>query len=275
MLSKKITKQELLIVAAARQIANGDVAALGIGLPILAGAVAKQTHAPDAVLMMESGIVDFEPRVLPFNVADATCTRGYGYAIDLFSVFTTVGYAGYLDKAFLGVGQVDKYGNVNSTYLGKPPYAQRITAAGGAPEFGAYARETILTMTGPGFVETLPYVSTPGYLGGGDEREKSGRYTPGSGPSMLLTPKAIFRFDPVTKEMYLNALIPGLTVDEVKADVPWDLKVAAELKSFPIPTDAEIAFLRKLSPSNSFPNSVALALRTEFFEKKRKARNGQ
>lgn len=275
MLSKKITKQELLIVAAARQIANGDVVALGVGMPILAGAVAKHTHAPDCVLMMESGIVDFEPRVLPINVADATCTRGYGYAIDLFSVFTTIGYAGYLDKAFLGVGQIDKYGNVNSTYLGKPPYCQRITAAGGAPEFGGYARETILTMTGPGFVETLPYVSTPGWLSGGDEREKSGRYTPGSGPSMLLTPKAIFRFDPVTKEMYLNALIPGISVEEVKAEVPWDLKIAAELKSFPIPTDEEIAFLRKLSPCNSFANSTATALRTEYIEKKRKVSSGQ
>lgn len=121
MLTKKITKEELLVIAAARQIKNGDVTILGIGLPILAGAVAKATHAPRAVLMMESGIVDFEPRVLPTNVADATCTRGYGYAIDLFSVFTTIAYAGYLDKAFLGVGQVDRYGNLNTSFLGETP----------------------------------------------------------------------------------------------------------------------------------------------------------
>ncbi len=277
MLSKKITKQELLIVAAARQIKNGDVTVLGIGLPILAGAVAKKTHAPDAVLMMESGIVDFEPRTLPFNVADATCTRGYGYAPDLFSVFTSIAYAGYLDKAFLGVGQIDKYGNLNSTYLGPPPSAQRITAAGGAPEFMAYAKESILTMMGKGFVEKLPYRTTPGYLGGGDEREKSGRYTPGSGPSMLLTPKAIFRFDQITKEMYLDALFPGISVEDVKADVPWDLKVADELKSFPIPTDEEIGFLRRLSPSNCLPNSVALEVRSAYFRKKReeKANSGR
>ena len=121
MLSKKITKQELLVVTAARQIKNGDVVILGIGLPILAGGVAKKTHAPDAVLMMESGIIDFEPLVLPTNVADATCTRGYGYAIDLFSVFTTIAYAGYLDKAFLGVAQIDKYGKINTSYMGDPP----------------------------------------------------------------------------------------------------------------------------------------------------------
>ncbi len=156
MLTKKITRQELLIITAARQIENGDVVALGIGLPIFAGAVAKQTHAPDAVLMLESGIVDFEPCIPPQNIADATCTRGYGYAIDLFSVFSTIAFAGYLDTAFLGVGQIDRYGNINTSYVGKPPLAQRITAAGGAPEFASYAKKTVLSMKGRGFVERLP-----------------------------------------------------------------------------------------------------------------------
>ena len=165
MLSKQVTKEELLVVTASRQIANGDVVALGIGMPILAGALAKHTHAPEAVLVMESGIVDFQPSVLPMNVADATSTRGYGYAIDLFSVFTTIAYAGYLDKAFLGVGQIDKFGNINTSYLGAPPQAQRITAAGGAPEFYGYAKQTVLSMNGAGFVEKLPYLTSPGYLG--------------------------------------------------------------------------------------------------------------
>jgi glutaconate CoA-transferase subunit B len=268
MLTKKITKEELLVIAAARQIKNGDVTILGIGLPILAGAVAKATHAPRAVLMMESGIVDFEPRVLPTNVADATCTRGYGYAIDLFSVFTTIAYAGYLDKAFLGVGQVDRYGNLNTSFLGRPPYAQRITAAGGAPEFIAYAKETILSMKGKGFVEKLPYLTSPGYLGGGDERQKSGRFTPGSGPSILLTPKSIFKFDSVTKEMYLDALFPGISVKDVQADIPWKLKLAEEIKSFPIPTDEEIHFLRRLSPLSAFQNTLAAEMTAAYYKKK-------
>ena len=265
MLSKQVTKEELLVVTASRQIENGDVVALGIGMPILAGALAKHTHAPEAILVMESGIVDFQPSVLPMNVADATSTRGYGYAIDLFSVFTTIAYAGYMDKAFLGVGQIDKFGNINTTYLGKPPLAQRITAAGGAPEFYGYAKQTILSMNGAGFVEKLPYLTSPGYLGGGDEREKSGRYLPGSGPSILITPKGMFKFDPVTKEMYLDALFPGVTVDSVRKDIPWDLKVADTLSSFPVPTDDEILFIRKLSPGSSFSHSVGNALALEHF----------
>jgi glutaconate CoA-transferase subunit B len=267
MLSKQITKEELLIVTAARQIKNGDVVVLGIGIPILAGAVAKNTHAPEAVLLMESGIVDFEPRVLPSNVADATCTRGYGYAIDLFSVFTTITYAGYLDKAFLGVGQIDKYGNINTSFLGTPPAAQRITAAGGAPEFYAYAKKTILTMKGRGFVEKLPYITSPGYLGGGDERDKSGRYTPGSGPEILITPKGIFKFHPQTKEMYLDALFPGVDLDEVRADIPWELKIADPLGSFPVPEDEEILFLRRLSPISSFKNATARKLAMEHIKR--------
>lgn len=268
MLTKKITRQELLIIAASRQIQNGDVSILGIGLPIIAGAVAKKTHAPEAVLMMESGICDFEPRVLPMHVADASATRGYGYATDLFSVFSTITYAGYLDKAFLGVGQIDKFGNINTSYLGTPPEASRISAAGGAPEFYAYAKKTILTMKGGQFVEKLPYLTSPGYLGGGSQREDSGRYTPGSGPSVLLTSKGIFKFDEETREMYLAALFPGVCVETVKADVPWDLKIADTLGSFPVPTDEEIKALREFSPRASFPSPVAVQLVFENFKRK-------
>lgn len=274
MLTKKITRQELLVIAAAREIQNGDVTILGIGLPIIAGAVAKKTHAPEAVLMMESGICDFEPRVLPMHVADASATRGYGYAIDLFSVFTTITHAGYLDKAFLGVGQIDRYGNINTSYLGTPPDAQRISAAGGAPEFYAYAKKSILTMKGGEFVEELPYRTSPGYLSGGDERDVSGRYTSGSGPSVLLTPKGMFKFDEETKEMYLAAPFPGVSVKQIKADIPWELKVADELGSFPIPTDEEIVALREFSPRASFSSPVAVQLVFENFKRKMAAAKG-
>jgi glutaconate CoA-transferase, subunit B len=267
MLSKKITKEELLVVTAARQIENYDVVVLGVGLPYLAGALAKSTHAPEAVLLMESGLVDFEPLILPNNVADATCTRGFGYSTDLFSVFTTITHAGYLDKAFLGVGQIDRFGNINTSYLSVAPNVERITAAGGAPEFYAYAKQTILTMKGKGFVERLPYRTSPGFLNGGDNRESSGRYTAGSGPACLITPKGIFKFDQNTKEMYLDALFPGVTVDEVRKDIPWDLKVTDNIKSFPVPYDEEIEFLRYFSPLSSFPNAVGMELTTNHYHK--------
>ncbi|MBU2431746.1 MAG: hypothetical protein KKH99_13720, partial [Proteobacteria bacterium] len=107
-----------------------------------------------------------------------------------------------------------------------------------------------------------------GYLGGGSQREDSGRYTPGSGPSVLLTSKGIFKFDEETREMYLAALFPGVCVDTVKADVPWDLKIADTLESFPVPTDEEIRALREFSPRASFPSPVAVQLVFENFKRK-------
>jgi len=125
-------------------------------------------------------------------------------------------------------------------------------------------------MKGKGFVEKLPYVTSPGYLRGGDERERSGCFTPGSGPSILITSKGIFKFHKETKEMYLDALFPGVTVDEVRADIPWDLQVADAIHSFPVPYDEEIDFLRRFSPANSFPNAVALELTTNHYHKEKK-----
>ncbi|MBU1195712.1 MAG: hypothetical protein KKE62_08395 [Proteobacteria bacterium] len=257
-MDKPYTRQELLVIAVARQIKDGDNALLGIGLPTIAGAVAKHNHAPRARLMMESGIADFDPVVPPMHIADACCTEGYSYAIDLFGMFTSITFAGYLDKAVLGVGQIDKYGNLNSSYMvspdGKP---ERITGAGGAPEFISYAKETILTLKSGEFVEKLDYFTSPGYLGGGNERDESGIYPKGSGPSILITPRAMFKFDSKTKEMYLSALAPGVSLDKIKSKIPWELKVAQELERFPVPTQEELAFLRKFSPRSCFSTRVS------------------
>ncbi len=265
----RITEQELLIISVSRQIQNGDKLLLGVGLPLIAGAVAQKTHAPDAILMMESGIVDFKPLIPPGHIADASCTRGYSCAVDMFSMFTTITHQAHIDKAILGVGQIDKFGNLNSVYDGEDPLKdRRISGAGGAPEFISYARETILTMKGGEFVDKLPYFTSPGYFNGGDEREQKGRYMPGSGPKALISPHGMFRFDPVSKEMYLDALFPGVSLDKVKSIVPWELKVADPLHSFPKPTEAEILALRQFSPGSVFPVQVATELALAALERK-------
>lgn len=257
----QITKQELLIFAVSKEINNRDKLLLGIGLPIIAGAVAQKTHAPDVILMMESGIVDFMPLVPPLHVADSSSSMGYSYAIDLFSMFTTVTHRGFIDKAILGVGQIDRFGNVNSSYVGgNPTKDARITGAGGAPEFIAYAQDTILTLKGGQFVEKLPYFSSPGYFNGGNEREEKGYYPKGSGPKVLVTSNGIFRFDPKTKEMYLDTIFPGVTLDEIRAVVPWELKIADSLRKCPMPTDKEILALREFAPDQSFSRSVSMEL---------------
>jgi len=259
-MSKPYTLQELLVIAVAKEIRDYENVILGVGLPTTAGALAKALYAPHATLMMESGIIDFEP-LLPLNhIADAHSCRGFSYATDLFSAFTMT-YRGYVDVCFLGVGQVDKFGNVNTTSIGdyyKPTL--RLPGSGGAADFLSYAKRTVLTMLGGQFVEKLDYMTSPGYLEGGDSRDRSGLFPIGSGPTMLLTTKGVFRFDPVTKEMYLSQIHPKVTLDQIKKDIPWELKVADDLKESPHPTDEEIDFIRCFAPAMSAGRELALEL---------------
>jgi glutaconate CoA-transferase subunit B len=115
-------------------------------------------------------------------------------------------------------------------------------------------------MLGGNFVNKLDYFTSPGYLDGGDSRDKSGLFPKGTGPSMLLSTKGVFRFDPVTKEIYLAQIHPRVTVEDVKKDVPWDLKVASDLTETPRPTDEEIDFIRRFAPAQSAGRELSMEL---------------
>jgi glutaconate CoA-transferase, subunit B len=273
-MSIKATRDELMIIAVGREIKDNDKVILGVGLPTTAGGLAKAIHAPNAVLMTEAGIIDFEPLVPPNHIADVMCVRGFSCAIDLFNTFTTINYRGFVDKSLLGVGQVDKYGNLNTTFMGgdsKTGY--RLSGAGGAPDFIAYAQETILTMKGGEFVDKLDYFTSPGYMGGGSERDDSGLFPQGSGPTMLISTEGIFRFDKDTKELYLESLLPGANVDDIRKKVPWDLKVADPLKPFPTPTKQELDYIRSFAPQHCMPKSIMIELATKKFFDSVMARN--
>lgn len=258
-MGRPYTLNELLIIVVAREIRDYDRVILGIGLPMTAGALAKALFAPHCVLMMESGIIDFEPLIPLNHIADAHACRGFSYATDLFSTFT-MAYRGFVDVCFLGVGQVDRYGNMNTTVIGdyfKP--SLRLPGSGGAADFISYAKRTILTMRGGQFVKKLDYLTSPGYLDGGDSRDKSGLFPPGSGPTMLLSTKGVFKFHLETKELYLAQVHPGVTVEEVRKEIPWDLTVAQDLTETAPPTEEEIAFIRHFAPAES----VGRMFRTE------------
>ncbi|MGD0276333.1 MAG: CoA-transferase [Syntrophales bacterium] len=267
-MSKPYNLNELLIIAAAREIHDYENVVLGVGLPTTAGALAKAMHAPHATLMMESGIIDFEPLVPPNHIADAHSCRGFSYATDLFSMFTMT-YRGFADVCFLGVAQIDKYGNLNTTVIGdyyKPKV--RLPGSGGAADFLSYAKRTILTMRGGEFAEKLDYFTSPGYLEGGDSRDKTGLFPKGTGPSMLLTTKGVFRFDQETKEMYLSEIHPRVSVDKIKKDIPWDLKISPDLKETAPPTDEEIDFIRRFAPTESVGRQLMFELSFTYFLKK-------
>lgn len=271
-MSKPYTLDELLIITCAKEIEDYQNVILGVGLPTTAGALAKALYAPNATLMMESGIMDFEPLVPLNHIADAHSCRGFSYATDLFTAFTMT-YRGFVDVCFLGVGQIDKYGNLNTTCIGDYFHPDlRLPGSGGAADFISYAKKTVLTLRGGQFVETLDYFTSPGYLEGGDSREKTGLFPEGSGPSMLLTTKGVFRFDPVTREMYLAQIHPGVDMAEVKKEVPWELKISPDLTRTERPGDEEIDFVRRFAPAESLGRSVSTELAIAHVMKRAKAK---
>lgn len=255
------SRDELMIISAAREIENGDVCIVGQGLPIVAAGLAKALYAPDIVLATEAGMIDFDPYVAPQHIADPACTKGYAASADMIDMFTRFTGRGYIDKCFLGCAQIDKYGNINSTVIGDyhGDFKIRFPGAGGAPDFLAYAKKTILTMRGGKFVEKLDYFTSPGYLTGGNARYEHGMVE-GTGPHMLITTKGVFKFEADSKEIYLSRYFPGVTVDEIKAEVPWDLKVADDVREQAGPTEEEVAWIREFDPVSAAGRTNALGL---------------
>lgn len=271
-MSRPYTLDELLVIAVAREIHDYENVVLGVGVPMTAGALAKAIFAPHATLMMESGIVDIRPLLSLNNIADAHSARGFSYATDLFSSFTAT-YRGFVDVCFLGVAQVDKFGNLNTTVIGdyENP-VMRLPGSGGASDFISYARRTVLTIRGGTFVNKLDYFTSPGYLDGGDSRDRTGLFPRGSGPSALISNKGIFRFDTVTKEMYLAEIFPGVEIQSIKNEIPWDLQVTPNLSVTQRPTDEEISFIRNFAPEMSAGRELTAELRAARIREKARQR---
>jgi glutaconate CoA-transferase subunit B len=251
-MSNRYSIDELLCIATAREINDYENVVIGAGIPVTACVLAKGLHAKNAILMTEAGLIDFEALIPLIGIADVSASKGFSYTTDLFSMFTTHTYRGFVDVCFLGVGQVDKFGNINSTVIGDyDNFERRLPGSGGAADFISYAKRTVLTLNRGQFVEKLDYFTSPGYLDGGDSREKSGRFLKGSGPSTLVSRKGIFKFDPSTKEMYLAHNHPGISIKDIKNDIPWDLKIAPDITETVPPNSEELEFTRSFNPALS------------------------
>ncbi len=247
---------EMMAVAAGRQVRDGQVVFVGIGLPFLAAILAKRTHAPRAVLLCESGVVDGDPARLPLSVADPALvdgTAGIATMLDYFSLYL---FGGRVDVGFIGA-QVDRWGNVNSTVIG--PYARpkvRLPGSGGACEITAQASQVwiIMPQDPRRFVAKVDFVTSPGWCGGPEGRRALGYR--GGGPALVVSDKALFRFD-ASGEMVLTALHPGVTAEAVQEATGWPLKVADRLERTDSPTAAELAALRGIDPSRVFLDRAA------------------
>lgn len=243
------TDRELMVVAAAREIGDGDVVFVGMRLPLLAFALAKQTHAPSALGLFENGIVRDTPapELLftmsdPPNVLRASWCTGTGQIMGLLQ-------QGLVDLGFIGGAEVDRFGNLNTTCIGDRRVPKvRLPGSGGAADIASLARRFVIIMPHERhrFRERVDYVTSPGYGDGAGWRERVG--LPGGGPSALITTLGVFRFDPATKEAVLHSVHPGQSVEAVRAATGWPLRVAPDLGETPAPTGAELRLIRALDP---------------------------
>jgi glutaconate CoA-transferase subunit B len=240
-------RDEMMTVAAARRLWDGCVCFVGIGLPSAACNLARLTHAPDIVLIYESGAIGTRPDILPLSIGDGELAETALCVVPLLEVFSYLLQAGRIDVGFLGAAQIDRFGNLNSTVIG--PYQKprtRLPGAGGAPEIAAHARQTFIIMRASkrSFVEQLDFCTSAGFLEGGNVR--AGTSARGGGPQAVITDFGVLSPAPETNELTLTALFPDATMEEARAAVGWDLAVAGTLETLAAPTDHELSVLRAL-----------------------------
>ena len=241
------SSDEMMTVTAARQLSNGSVCFVGIGLPSAACNLARLTHAPDLVLIYESGTVGTRPAVLPLSIGDGELATSATCIVPLPEVFAHYLQRGRIDVGFLGAAQIDRFGNLNTTVIGEYAHPKvRLPGAGGAPDIMTHAREVLIVMpqSPRSFVARLDFRTSCGFLEGGSARRASG--CPGAGPQAVITDYGILRPHPDSCELQLTALYPGVSVAAVQAATGWPLQVADTLERVPPPQPAELTCLREL-----------------------------
>jgi glutaconate CoA-transferase subunit B len=241
----------MMTVAAARALTDGISCFVGIGLPSAASNLARATHAPNLVLIYESGTIGSKPDRLPLSIGDGILAETADAVISVPEIFNYWLQPGRIDVGFLGAAQIDKFGNINTTIIGGD-YAHpkvRLPGAGGAPEIAASSKEVIVIVrqSRRAFVERVEFVTSVGYGDGPGSREKLGLR--GKGPQQIITDLGILTPDPRTCEFTMTGLFEGVSRDTVRERTGWDIRFSAEPGVIAPPTSDELAALRMFQAS--------------------------
>ncbi|MPZ59555.1 MAG: CoA-transferase subunit beta [Rhizobiales bacterium] len=241
------TPTEMMTIAAARALRNGDVCFVGIGMPSAAANLARLTHAPDIVLIYESGTLGTKPSVLPLSIGDGELCETALTTVSVPEMFRYWLQGGRITVGFLGGAQIDRFANLNTTVVG--PYDKpkvRLPGGGGAPEIATACGEIFIIMAQSkrSFVDKLDFVTSLGHGEGGDHRERLGVKT--KGPTRLMTDLCIFEPDPQSNEMIVTSIHSGVTRAQVTEATGWPVCFAHTVAETPAPTAQELEVLREL-----------------------------
>ena len=238
---------ELMVAAAAREIRDGETVFVGMRLPLIAFALAKQTHAPAAVGVFEAGLVRDQPAPeLLYTMGDPANVAGSIWATGLWEVMSLL-QRGEVDLGFIGGAEVDRRGNLNTSYIGDPAHPRvKLPGSGGAADIAALSRRFVVIMQHDPrrLRERVDYITSPGYGDGPGWRQRVGLC--GGGPSTLITTLGVFGFE--NGEAVLRSYHPFTTVEEVEAGTGWQLRTVTDVQPTPEPTREELAIIRAYDP---------------------------
>jgi glutaconate CoA-transferase subunit B len=248
------TSDEIMSIVASRELRNGQVCFVGIGLPSEAANLARLTHAPNVILIYESGTIGTRPQVLPLSIGDGELAEQADLVVSVPEIFAYWLQAGRVDVGFLSAAQIDRYGNLNSTVIGDYDAPKvRLPGAGGAPEIASSAGEVIvmLRQSQRAFVPAVDFITSVGF--GRDGVGRQGHR--GAGPTVVITDLGVLRPDPGSHELELVATHPGIEVAAVLDATGWPLRIAADVAVTDPPADEELRVLRDLKRRTALAHS--------------------
>jgi glutaconate CoA-transferase, subunit B len=228
--SNGFTSDEMMAVEAARRLRDGTVCFVGIGLPSLAANLARHTHAPNTVLIYESGTIGAKPVELPLSIGDGELAETADTVVSVPEIFAYWLQGGRIDVSFLGAAQIDRHGNLNSTVIGSYDEPKvRLPGGGGAPEIALGVDEVFVMLrhSPRAFVERLDFATSLG-----------------DNVRTVITDLGIL--EPRNGELALVACHPGVAVEDVTAATGWSLHVADDVRETDAPSPNELTALRSL-----------------------------
>ena len=241
------TPDEMMTLTAARALTSDDVCFVGIGAPSAACNVARLTHAPGITLIYESGTIGTAPEVLPLSIGDGELCDTALTTVSVPEMFRYWLQGGRVTVGFLGAAQLDRFGNINTTVVGDYAHPTvRLPGGGGAPEIATQCAQVYITMkqSTRGMVETIDFHTSFGHGEGGDHRQRLGIAT--RGPTRLMTDLAVWTPDPLSKELTVVSMHPGVTRRDVESTCGWSARFADEVAETPPASAEELEVLRAL-----------------------------